>query len=80
MKKSILLLFIVAMAMGAIARSVSSEMAIAAANAWAAKNAAFGVGAQATGEVRSERDPKNAGVVLWHQVSMQGGFARHCAL
>ncbi len=73
MKKSILLLFIAAMAMGAIARSVSSEMAIAAANAWAAKNAAFGVGAQATGEVRSERDPKNAGVVLWHQVSMQGG-------
>ncbi|MDO5318181.1 MAG: C10 family peptidase [bacterium] len=73
MKKSILLLFIAAMAMGAIAGSVSSEMAIAAANAWVAKNMAFGTGAQATGKVLTERDPGDADIVLWHQVSMQGG-------
>ena len=71
MKKSVLLLFIAAMAMGAIAGSVSSEMAVAAANAWAAKNGQFNAGTRATGVV-SVRDPEN-GAVLWHQVSMQGG-------
>lgn len=73
MKKSILMLFVAALALGASAGSVSSEMAIAAANAWAAKNGVFGAGRQAAGQVISERDPENDGIVLWHQVSMQGG-------
>lgn len=71
MKKSILMLFVAALALCAIADSVSPEMAIAAANAWTAKNAPFGAGSATTGEVLTERDAN--GVVLWHQVSMKGG-------
>lgn len=73
MKKSILLLFIAVMALGAFARSVTSEMAVAAANAWTAENSRFNAGMRATGDVRTVRDPENSGIVLWHQVSMQGG-------
>ncbi len=73
MKKSILWLLIAALTLGVCAESVTFDMAIAAANAWATKNAAFKSGTAATGDVITESDPANASVVLWHQVSMEGG-------
>lgn len=73
MKKSIWMLLVAAWALGVCAGPVSREMAIAAANAWAAKNAAFEAGTVATGEVLTVGDPANASVVLWHQVSMKDG-------
>ena len=71
MKKIVLMLFAMAMALGASAESVSPERAMAAANAWVARNGAFGAGQWATNVV-TECDAAN-GVVLWHQVSMAGG-------
>lgn len=71
MKKIVLMLFAMAMALGASAESVSPERAMAAADAWVARNGAFGAGQWATNVV-TECDAAN-GVVLWHQVSMAGG-------
>lgn len=71
MKKIVLMLFAMALALGASAESVSPERAMAAANAWAARNGAFGAGQGATNVV-TECDAAT-GVVLWHQVSMAGG-------
>ena len=71
MKKIVLMLFAMALALGAGAESVSPERAMAAANAWAARNGAFGAGQGATNVV-TECDAAT-GVVLWHQVSMAGG-------
>ncbi len=72
MKRSIWLLLIAAWTLGVHAETVSSEMASAAASAWAARNAAFGAGSTAA-DVVSVCDPADASVVLWHQVSMEGG-------
>ncbi len=72
MKKIVLMLFAMAMALGASAESVSPERAMAAANAWVARNGAFGAGQWATNVV-TECDAANGNVVLWHQVSMAGG-------
>ena len=71
MKKIVLMLFAMALALGASAESVSPEQAMAAADAWAARNGAFGAGQGATNVV-TECDAAT-GVVLWHQVSMAGG-------
>ena len=71
MKKIVLMLFAMALALGASAESVSPERAMAAADAWAARNGAFGAGQGATNVV-TECDAAT-GVVLWHQVSMAGG-------
>ena len=71
MKKIVLMLFAMALALGASAESVSPERAMAAADAWVARNGAFGAGQWATNVV-TECDAAN-GVVLWHQVSMAGG-------
>ena len=71
MKKSILTLIALAMALGVFAASVSPEEAMVAANAWAARNGAFGAGQGATNVV-TECDAAT-GVVLWHQVSLAGG-------
>lgn len=72
MKKIVLMLFAMAMALGASAESVSPERAMAAANAWVVRNGAFGAGQWATNVV-TECDAANGNVVLWHQVSMAGG-------
>ena len=72
MKKSILTLIALAMALGVFAASVSPEEAMVAANAWAARNGAFGAGQGATNVV-TECDAAHADVVLWHQVSLAGG-------
>ena len=71
MKKIVLMLFAMALALGASAESVSPERAMAAADAWAARNGAFGAGQGATNVV-TECDAAT-GVVLWYQVSMAGG-------
>ena len=73
MKKSFILA-LVAVLFACVARAdkVTSEMAMAAANAWAARNAAFGAGGVATNVV-SVSDTNAAQTVLWHQVSMSGG-------
>ena len=71
MKKIVLMLFAMALTLGASAESVSPERAMAAADAWAARNGAFGAGQGATNVV-TECDAAT-GVVLWHQVSMAGG-------
>lgn len=71
MKKIVLMLFAMALTLGASAESVSPEQAMAAADAWAARNGAFGAGQGATNVV-TECDAET-GVVLWHQVSMAGG-------
>ena len=73
MKKIILTLLLAAMTLGVIADPVSSSMAVRMANAWATKNAAFGVGARATGAVSTVYDPTNATIVLWHQVTLKNG-------
>ena len=73
MKKSfILALVAVLFACAARALEVTPEMAMTAANAWVARNAAFGAGGVATNVV-SETDTNAAHTVLWHQVSMSGG-------
>lgn len=72
MKKSILTLIALAMALGVFAASVSPEEAMVAANAWAARNGAFGAGQGATNVV-TECDAAHADVVLWYQVSLAGG-------
>ena len=73
MKKSfILALVALVFACPARAVDVTTDMAMAAANAWAARNAAFGAGGVATNVV-SVRDANAAHTVLWHQVSMSGG-------
>ena len=72
MKRSILTLIAAALALGACAESVSSEMAVAAANAWVLRNEKFGAGRAATGKVITVRDTNKAETVLWHQVSMTG--------
>ena len=54
------------------AGEVLPSMAMTAANAWAARNAAFGAGSVATNVV-TECDTNRAQTVLWHQVSMTGG-------
>lgn len=78
MKKS-LILALVALVFACPARAVdftftpvTTDMAMAAANAWAARNAAFGAGGVATNVV-SVSDTNAAQTVLWHQVSMSGG-------
>ena len=73
MKKSLILALVAAVAAGfACAGEVSPEMARAAANAWAARNAAFGAGSSAQAVI-TECDTNAAHTVLWHQVSMAGG-------
>ena len=73
MKKSfILALVAVLFACTARADDVTSDMAMVAANAWAARNAAFGAGASAQ-SVLTVSDTNAAHTVLWHQVSMTGG-------
>ena len=78
MKKS-LILALVAVVFACTARAVdftftpvTTDMAMAAANAWAARNAAFGAGGTAQ-SVITVRDTNTAETVLWHQVSMSGG-------
>ena len=73
MKKSIFLAFIASFAACAVhAESVTPAMAMAAANAWAERNAQFETGNNAT-NVITECDTNAAQTVLWHQVSMAGG-------
>ena len=73
MKKS-LILALVALVFACTARAVdvTTDMAMTAANAWAARNAAFGAGGTAQ-SVITVRDTNAAQTVLWHQVSMSGG-------
>ena len=73
MKKS-LILALVAVVFACVARAVdvTSDMAMTAANAWVARNAAFGAGGSAQ-SVRTVCDTNAAHTVLWHQVSMSGG-------
>ncbi len=78
MKRNFLILlgalaaFLFAMSAGAADYSVTAEMAKAAADAWVARNAAFGVVGSAT-SVESVCDTNAAKTVLWHQVAMSGG-------
>ena len=73
MKKS-LILALVAVACACVAHAlvVTPDMAMTAANAWAARNAAFGAGGSAQ-SVRTVCDTNAAQTVLWHQVTMSGG-------
>lgn len=73
MKKS-LILALVAVVFACVARAaeVTPDMAKTAANAWVARNAAFGAGGVAQ-SVRTVRDTNTAETVLWHQVKMSGG-------
>ena len=73
MKKSLILALVAAVfACVAHAVDVTPDMAMTAANAWAARNAAFGAGGVATNVV-SVSDTNAAHQVLWYQVSMSGG-------
>ena len=73
MKKSILLAFFACFsACGARAEVVTPAMAMAAADAWAERNAQFDTGNNAT-NVITVCDTNAAQTVLWHQVSMAGG-------
>ena len=73
MKKSLILALVaVVFACTARAMDVTTNMAMTAANAWAARNAAFGAGGVATNVV-SVSDTNAAQTVLWHQVSMSNG-------
>ena len=73
MKKS-LILALVAVVFACVARAivVTPDMAKTAANAWVARNAAFGAGGSAQ-SVRTVCDTNAAQTVLWHQVTMSGG-------
>ena len=73
MKKSLILALVaVVFACTARATDVTTDDAMTAANAWAARNAAFGAGGVAQ-SVRTECDTNAAHTVLWHQVTMSGG-------
>ena len=73
MKKNILLAFFACFtACAARAEVVTPAMAMAAADAWAERNAQFETGNNAT-NVITECDTNAAHTVLWHQVSMAGG-------
>ena len=73
MKKSILLAFFACFsACVARAEVVTPAMALAAADAWAERNAQFDTGNNAT-NVITVCDTNAARTVLWHQVSMAGG-------
>ena len=73
MKKSLILALVaVVFACVAHAEDVTPDMAKTAANAWAARNAAFGAGGTAQ-SVRTVCDTNAAETVLWHQVTMSGG-------
>ena len=73
MKKSILLAFFACFsACVARAEVVTPAMAMAAADAWAERNAQFDTGNNAT-NVITVCDTNAAQTVLWHQVSMAGG-------
>lgn len=73
MKKSLILALVaVVFACVTHALEVTPEVAMTAANAWAARNAAFGADGVATSVV-SVCDTNAAQTVLWHQVSMSGG-------
>ena len=73
MKKS-LILALVAVACACVAHAlvVTPDMAMTAANAWVARNAAFGTDGSAQ-SVRTVCDTNAAQTVLWHQVTMSGG-------
>ena len=68
MKKNILCAFVALLALLVQARTVSSEEAKLAARAWAERNAAFGVSADAVGTAKAFVDAN--GVTLWYQVQM----------
>ena len=73
MKKCILLAFFACFtACVARAEEVTPAMAMAAADVWAARNAQFDTGNNAT-NVITEYDANVTNIVLWHQVSMAGG-------
>ena len=73
MKKSLILALVaVFFACAARAGEVTPSMAMTAANAWAARNAAFGAGSTAQ-SVIAVCDTNAAQTVLWYQVSMSGG-------
>ena len=73
MKKSIILAFFACFsACVARAEVVTPVMAMAAADAWAERNAQFETGNNAT-NVITVCDTNAAHTVLWHQVSMAGG-------
>ena len=73
MKKSILLAFFACFsACVARAEVVTPAMAMAAADAWAERNAQFETGNNAT-NVITVCDTNAAQTILWHQVSMAGG-------
>lgn len=73
MKKSVILALVaVFAACAARAISVTSDMAMTAANEWAARNGAFGAGGSAQ-SVRTVCDTNAVHTVLWHQVTMSGG-------
>ena len=73
MKKS-LILALVAVVFACVARAVvvTTDMAMTAANAWAARNSAFGAGGTAQ-SLRTMCDTNAAHTVLWYQVTMSGG-------
>lgn len=78
MKRNFLILlgalaaFLFAMSAGAADYSVTADMAKSAADAWVARNAAFGVVGSAT-SVETVCDTNASKTVLWHQVAMSGG-------
>ena len=72
MKRSILCILAVALAMFAGASPVTLSQARKVAGAWAAKNASFGFACEpVSGGVRSHKDAN--GVKLWYEVSMTDG-------
>ena len=73
MKNRVLLAFIASVtACATYAEEVTPAMALAAADAWAERNAQFETGNNAT-NVITVCDTNAAQTVLWHQVSMAGG-------
>ena len=73
MKNRILLAFVASVtACAAYAEQVTPAMAMAAADAWAERNAQFETGNNAT-NVITVCDTNASQTVLWHQVSMAGG-------
>ena len=73
MKNRVLLAFIASVtACATYAEEVTPAMAMAAADAWAERNAQFETGNNAT-NVITVCDTNAAQTVLWHQVSMAGG-------
>ena len=72
MKRSILCILAVTLAMFASASSVTLSQARMVAGAWAAKNASFGfAGEPVAGGVRTHKDAN--GVKLWYEVPMTDG-------